>query len=117
MKKYALTIILLLAFSFLFNFANSKEKFDYTCYKRGVEIIFPYEKAIFKIKEIYNNSPDRKKKELVKFKEKFENDFFGIPLYKEAGCSNARLSEYLECLITTDGKNCRIYYTQMRIVD
>ena len=62
MKKYALTIIVLLAFSILFNFANSKEKFDYTCYKRGVEIIFPYEKAIFKIKEIYNNSPDRKKK-------------------------------------------------------
>ena len=70
-----------------------------------------------KIKEVYNGYPDKQKKELIKFKKSFENNFFGIPLYKEAGCSNARLSEYLECLISTDGKNCRIYYTQMRIVD
>ena len=73
--------------------------------------------AIFKIKKIFNNHPDKKKKELVKFKQSFEKNFYGIPLYKEAGCSNARLSEYLECLISTDGKNCKIYYTQMRIVD
>ena len=46
-----------------------------------------------------------------------ENDFYGIPLYKAAGCSNARLSEYLNCLVSTDGKDCKIYYTQMRIVD
>ncbi len=56
-------------------------------------------------------------KGLIKFKQSFEKNFYGIPLYKEAGCSNARLSEYLECLISTDGKNCKIYYTQMRIVD
>tara|TARA_B100000963_G_C22035232_1_gene412976 strand:+ start:154 stop:465 length:312 start_codon:yes stop_codon:yes gene_type:complete len=96
---------------------NAKENVDHTCYKRGVEIIYPYENAIFKIKKIFNNYPDRRKKELVKFKQNFEKNFYGIPLYKEAGCSNARLSEYLECLISTDGKNCKIYYTQMRIVD
>ena len=96
--------------------SSVKENVDYTCYKRGVEIIYPYENAIFKIKNIFNNHPD-KKKELVKFKQSFEKNFYGIPLYKEAGCSNARLSEYLECLISTDGKNCKIYYTQMRIVD
>ncbi len=95
----------------------SKEKIDYTCYKRGVEIIFPYETAIHKIKKHYTNFPAEKEKALKNFKNRFEKDFYGIPLYKEAGCSNARLSEYLECLISTDGKNCRIYYTQMRIVD
>ena len=111
-------------FTLLFTFAMlnpstsaTKENVDYTCYKRGVEIIYPYENAIFKIKKIFNNHPDKKKKELIKFKQSFEKNFYGIPLYKEAGCSNARLSEYLECLISTDGKNCKIYYTQMRIVD
>ena len=59
----------------------------------------------------------QKKAELNRFKNHFERNFRGIPLYKEAGCSNARLSEYLECLISTDGKDCKIYYTQMRIVD
>jgi len=96
--------------------SSAKENVDYTCYKRGVEIIYPYENAIFKIKKIFNNHPD-KKKELVKFKQSFEKNFYGIPLYKEAGCSNARLSEYLNCLISTDDSDCRIYYTQMRIVD
>ena len=64
-----------------------------------------------------NISPDQKRVELNRFKTQFEKNFQGIPLYKEAGCSNARLSEYLECLISTDGKDCKIYYTQMRIVD
>ena len=98
-------------------FSLAKETVDYTCYKRGVEIIYPYENAIFKIKKTFNNYPDKRKKELIKFKQSFEKNFYGIPLYKEAGCSNARLSEYLECLISSDGKNCKIYYTQMRIVD
>tara|TARA_B100000035_G_C20652258_1_gene401499 strand:+ start:50 stop:406 length:357 start_codon:yes stop_codon:yes gene_type:complete len=118
MKKKLLTLMILTAVvMFKHNFSNAKESVDYTCYKRGVEIIYPYENAIFKIKKIFDNYPDKKKKELVKFKQKFEKNFYGIPLYKEAGCSNARLSEYLECLISTDGKNCKIYYTQMRIVD
>ena len=59
----------------------------------------------------------RKELELERFKKHFEQNFYGIPLYKEAGCSNARLSEYLNCLISTDDSDCRIYYTQMRIVD
>ena len=118
MKKKVLILTILSALvMFKLNFSNAKESVDYTCYKRGVEIIYPYENAIFKIKKIFNNHPDKKKKELVKFKQSFEKNFYGIPLYKEAGCSNARLSEYLECLISTDGKNCKIYYTQMRIVD
>jgi len=118
MKFILHTLTSLLAF-FVLNpsFSNAKENVNYTCYKRGVEIIYPYENAIFKIKKIFNNYPDKKKKELIKFKQRFEKNFYGIPLYKEAGCSNARLSEYLECLISTDGKNCKIYYTQMRIVD
>ncbi len=113
---YIMTFLCLFFVSITFP-SYAKEKLDYTCYKRGVEIIFPYENAIFKIKQIFSNFPDKQKTELIKFKNKFENNFLGIPLYKEAGCSNARLSEYLECLISTDGKNCRIYYTQMRIVD
>ena len=118
MKHRAHIFTFLLAFATLNpSLSGSKENVDYTCYKRGVEIIYPYENAIFKIKKIFNNYPDKKKKELIKFKQRFEKNFYGIPLYKEAGCSNARLSEYLECLISTDGKNCKIYYTQMRIVD
>lgn len=118
MKKFV-NILLFFGLTLCFNVDQpySKEKLDNTCYKRGVEIIFPYQKGIFKIKQVYTDYPDIQKKELIKFKKSFENNFFGIPLYKEAGCSNARLSEYLECLISTDGKNCRIYYTQMRIVD
>ena len=118
MKKIFNIVLIILAFIVVKpNFSKAKETIDYTCYKRGVEIIYPYENAIFKIKKIFDKYPDKKKKELVKFKQSFEKNFYGIPLYKEAGCSNARLSEYLECLISTDGKNCKIYYTQMRIVD
>tara|TARA_B100000674_G_C37310108_1_gene676065 strand:+ start:64 stop:420 length:357 start_codon:yes stop_codon:yes gene_type:complete len=118
MKNIARILLPILTFLTLKPYlSKAKETMDYTCYKRGVEIIYPYENAIFKIKKIFDNHPDKKKKELVKFKQNFEKNFYGIPLYKEAGCSNARLSEYLECLISTDGKNCKIYYTQMRIVD
>ena len=118
MKKLLHTFLIFLALLVLKpNLSSAKENVDYTCYKRGVEIIYPYENAIFKIKKIFNDKHDKKKKELIKFKQSFEKNFYGIPLYKEAGCSNARLSEYLECLISTDGKNCKIYYTQMRIVD
>ena len=95
----------------------SKEASNHLCNLRGYEIIFPYEEAITKIKSKFKNFPNQKESELEKFKLSFEQNFQGIPLYKEAGCSNARLSEYLNCLITTDGKDCRIYYTQMRIVD
>ena len=97
--------------------ALAKATSNSMCFIRGVEIIFPYKQAVFEIKEIFKNLPDKKRNELSKFKNNFEQNFYGIPLYKEAGCSNARLSEYLECLAFTDGKNCKIYYTQMRIVD
>jgi len=100
-----------------YNLLVSKEAKNHMCYKRGYEIIFPYQEAVFKLKEKLNISADQKREELNKFKDHFERNFRGIPLYKEAGCSNARLSEYLECLISTDGKDCKIYYTQMRIVD
>ena len=98
-------------------FVFSKEASNHLCNLRGYEIIFPYEEAVSKIKNQFQNSPNLKESELEKFKKNFEQNFQGIPLYKEAGCSNARLSEYLSCLIATDGKDCKIYYTQMRIVD
>ena len=94
-----------------------KEAPNQLCNIRGYEIIFPYEKAINEIKNKFQNSPSIKEFELERFKKHFEQNFYGIPLYKEAGCSNARLSEYLNCLISTDDSDCRIYYTQMRIVD
>ena len=94
-----------------------KEAPNHLCNIRGYEIIFPYEKAINEIKNRFQNAPSIKEFELERFKKHFEQNFYGIPLYKEAGCSNARLSEYLNCLISTDDSDCRIYYTQMRIVD
>ena len=96
---------------------SSKEITSYLCHKRGYEIIFPYEEAIYKIKKSFSSLPKKKEKQLKKFRRQFEKNFYGISLYKAAGCSNARLSEYLDCLISTDGKDCRIYYSQMRIVD
>ena len=118
MKNIGHIFVIILSFFVLkADFSLSKEVVDYTCYKRGVEIIYPYETAVFKIKKAFFNYPDQRKKKLIEFKKRFEKNFYGIPLYKEAGCSNARLSEYLECLIATDGKDCKIYYTQMRIVD
>ena len=55
----------LLAFAMLIpSLTRAKENVDYTCYKRGVEIIYPYENAIFKIKKIFNNHPDKKKKRI-----------------------------------------------------
>ena len=94
-----------------------KEAPNQLCNIRGYEIIFPYEKAINEIKNKFQNAPSIKEFELEQFKKHFEQNFHGIPLYKEAGCSNARLSEYLNCLISTDDSDCKIYYTQMRIVD
>ncbi len=105
--------------SLIFDSTNvmSNQSNSNLCHIRGYEIIFPYEQAVYKIKKGFRNLPEVKKLELIKFKKRFENDFYGIPLYKAAGCSNARLSEYLNCLVSTDGKDCKIYYTQMRIVD
>ena len=74
-------------------------------------------KQLMKSKINFKNAPSIKEFELERFKKHFEQNFYGIPLYKEAGCSNARLSEYLNCLISTDDSDCKIYYTQMRIVD
>jgi len=115
MTKYFLTILTL---NFLFsNFSSAKEASNNLCNLRGYEIILPYEQAIGDIKDKYKFTPNVKNSELERFKIHFEQNFHGIPLYKEAGCSNARLSEYLNCLIDTDGADCKIYYTQMRIVD
>ena len=115
--KYLKNILIFSCFAGFINLSVAEENNNYTCYKRGFEIIFPYQHAIYNIKKNYTVSSEQKKKELLRFKKKFEKNFFGIPLYKEAGCSNARLSEFLDCLITSDRKDCRIYYTQMRIVD
>ena len=109
-------LIAFLAF-FLSPSLHSKEAYNYLCHVRGYEIIFPYEEAIDKIKKTYKNLPEQQIRELLKFRKRFETDFYGISLYKSAGCSNARLTEYLDCLVSTDGKDCNIYYSQMRIVD
>ena len=90
-----------------------KEAPNHLCNIRGYEIIFPYEKAINEIKNKFQNAPSVKEFELERFKKHFEQNFYGIPLYKEAGCSNARLSEYLNCLISTDDSDCRIYYLSL----
>ena len=69
MKNIARILLPILTFLTLKPYlSKAKETMDYTCYKRGVEIIYPYENAIFKIKKIFDNHPDKKKKELVKFK-------------------------------------------------
>lgn len=114
-KNILILVISLLTLSF--DQISSKEVSNQLCNLRGYEIIFPYEAAVSKIRNQFQNKPSIQESELEKFKKSFEENFQGIPLYKEAGCSNARLSEYLNCLISTDGKDCRIYYTQMRIVD
>ena len=60
---------------------------------------------------------DQVKDMLRLFKAKFEKSFYGLNLYKSAGCSQSRMEEYLNCLVETDGKDCKIYYSQMRLVD
>jgi len=113
MVKYILFI-----FFVIFSTSSiTKEAVNNVCNVRGYEIIFPYEKGVKEIKKKFSNSPSIMNSELNKFKVVFEKDFYGISLYKEAGCSNARLTEYLQCLVSTDGKDCKIYYSQMRIVD
>ena len=54
---------------------------------------------------------------LRSFKANFERTFYGLTLYKAAGCSQSRMEEYMSCLVETDGKDCKIYYSQMRLVD
>ena len=111
--------VLVFILVFIFKPLNSfsKETYSELCYKRGVEIILPYEYGIKNIKKKSHKSIDTLKTELRTFKVKFENTFFGINLYESSGCSKARMSEYLDCLIETDGKDCKIYYSQMRLVD
>ena len=53
-----------MSFVFLFQQINpvlAKESNNHMCYKRGFEIIFPYQEGIFKIKKETNISPDQKK--------------------------------------------------------
>ncbi len=96
---------------------HSKETHSKICYKRGIEIILPYEYGVENLKKLYSKSNNILKKELINYKIKFEKNFYGLELYESSGCSKARLSEYLNCLILTDGNDCKIYYTQMRLVD
>jgi len=111
-NKFLMILIAIFAFNL-----KAKESVNNVCNLRGYEIIFPYEKGVNEIKEKLSSSPRLMDNELNKFKNYFEKNFFGISLYKEAGCSNARLTEYLDCLVSTDGRDCKIYYSQMRIVD
>ena len=110
-------LVLILVSTFIPFDSFSKESNSELSYKRGVEIILPYEYGIENIKKKSHKSIDTLKTELRTFKLKFENSFYGINLYESSGCSKARMSEYLDCLIETDGKDCKIYYSQMRLVD
>jgi len=113
-----LKIFFLLVLVFIkFNNLYSKEIPNKLCYKRGVEVILPYEFGVSKIKNKSNLSDEIIKKELRSFRKMFEKSFYGLNLYESTGCSKARLSEYLDCLVETDGRDCKIYYTQMRLVD
>ncbi len=95
----------------------SKESIDKLCFKRGFEVILPYEEKIANIKENKSLRSDQIKIMLRSFKANFEKTFYGLTLYKAAGCSQSRMEEYMSCLVETDGKDCKIYYSQMRLVD
>ena len=113
LKTFVLTLLILFVFE-----ADSKETENKICFKRGVEIILPYEHGVSLIKKAGQQlSVSNLKAELRNFKNKFELNFYGLNLYESAGCSKSRLAEYLDCLIETDGKDCKIYYSQMRLVD
>ena len=114
MMKYLLIILLYLS---TFENLSGKETNSTLCYKRGVEVILPYKFGVSEIKNKLSKTSNKLKNELRNYKKIFENNFYGLNLYETSGCSKARLSEYLECLIETDGEDCRIYYTQMRLVD
>ena len=114
MTKYLLMIFLYLSID---GNLLAKETNSTLCYKRGVEVILPYEFGVSKIKKRLSNTSNKLKNELRNYKKIFESNFYGLNLYETSGCSKARLSEYLECLIETDVEDCRIYYTQMRLVD
>ena len=96
---------------------DGKESIDKLCFKRGFEVILPYEEKIANIKENKALKSDQIKDMLRLFKASFEKSFYGLTLYKAAGCSQSRMEEYLNCLVETDGKDCKIYYSQMRLVD
>ena len=61
-----------------YNLLVSKEAKNHMCYKRGYEIIFPYQEAVFKLKEKLNVSADQKREELNKFKDHFEKVWPGF---------------------------------------
>ena len=44
----------------------AKESNNFLCHLRGYEIIFPYEEAIYKIKDAYKSTPETRNSELLK---------------------------------------------------
>ena len=64
--NYLILIITL----FFVNFpVFAKESNNYLCHVRGYEIIFPYEHAIYKIKNDFKNIPEKKNSELKNLEE------------------------------------------------
>ncbi len=114
MKYFLFIFACLIGFSV--NPTLARESTDRICMKRGYEIILPYEYAINEIKKLTIDF-QKKKNQLKSYKLNFERSFIGIDRYKDAGCSTSRLEEYMTCLVETDGKDCKIYYSQMRLVD
>ena len=110
--------LIILTFIFISpSISVGKESIDKLCFKRGFEVILPYEEKVASIKENNALKSDQIKNMLRLFKANFEKSFYGLTLYKAAGCSQSRMEEYLNCLVETDGKDCKIYYSQMRLVD
>jgi len=110
--------VIILCFIFIRpSWSNSKESIDKLCFKRGYEVILPYEEKVANIKQNKSLKSDQIKDLLRSFKANFEKTFYGLTLYKAAGCSQSRMEEYMSCLVETDGKDCKIYYSQMRLVD
>lgn len=110
----------LLILTFLVSLENpliANESSKNLCVKRGIEVVLPFKFGISKIKNELKISQNIMKQELKAFKETFKRNFYGINLYETSGCSKARLTEYLDCLTETNGKDCRINYSQMRLVD
>ena len=92
MIKYFLLILFYLNTS---SYLLGKETNSAVCYKRGVEVILPYEFGVSEIKKRLSDSSSILKNELRSYKKIFEDNFFGLNLYETSGCSKARLLDHI----------------------
>ena len=62
---------------------SSKEITSYLCHKRGYEIIFPYEEAIYKIKKSFYSLPKKKKNNLKNSEDSLKKIFMEFLYIKQ----------------------------------